>query len=73
MFNKNTRLAISDINAILEEKSKVDDLLAKVQREKDLRVDTINKKYEAKIDSIIRKKKELEVIIRDTKEYVKNV
>lgn len=73
MFNKNTRLAISDINAILEEKSRVDDLLAKVQREKDLRVDTINKKYEAKIDSIIRKKKELEVIIRDTKEYVKNV
>lgn len=73
MFNKNTRLAISDINAILEEKSRVDDLLAKVQREKDLRVDTINKKYEARIDSIIRKKKELEVIIRDTKEYVKNV
>lgn len=73
MFGKNTRLAISDINAILEEKSRVDDLLAKVQRERDLRVDTINKKYEAKIDKIYRKKKELDVIIRDTKEYVKNV
>lgn len=66
-------LAIADINKIVEEKAQIDDMLAKTQREKDLKVDTINKQYEAKIDSILRRQKELELIIKDTKEYVKNV
>lgn len=74
MFGKKkSMLAISDINKIVEQKGEVDDLLAKTQRERDLKVDTINKQYEAKIDAILRKQKELEIIIRDTKEYVKNV
>lgn len=74
MFGKQkSMLAISDINKIVEQKGQVDDLLAKTQRERDLKVDTINKQYEAKIDAILRRQKELEIIIRDTKEYVKNV
>ena len=74
MFGKQkSMLAISDINRIVEQKGQVDDLLAKTQRERDLKVDTINKQYEAKIDAILRRQKELEIIIRDTKEYVKNV
>lgn len=74
MFGKKkSMLAIRDINKIVEQKGEVDDLLAKTQRERDLKVDTINKQYEAKIDAILRKQKELEIIIRDTKEYVKNV
>lgn len=74
MFGKKkSMLAISDINRIVEQKGQVDDLLAKTQRERDLKVDTINKQYEAKIDAILRRQKELEIIIRDTKEYVKNV
>lgn len=72
MFSK-SRLAINDINAVVEEKGRMDDLLAKIQREKDLKVDTINKKYEGKLNTIMRKQKELDIIIRDTKEYVKNV
>lgn len=73
MIKHKTMLAIADINRIVEEKAYIDDLLAKTQREKDLKVDTINKKYEAKIDSILRRQKELDLIIKDTKEYVKNV
>lgn len=74
MFGKKkSMLAIRDINKIVEQKGEVDDLLAKTQRERDLKLDTINKQYEAKIDAILRKQKELEIIIRDTKEYVKNV
>ena len=74
MFGKKkSMLAIADINKIMEQKGEVDDLLAKTQRERDLKVDTINKQYEAKIDAILRRQKELEIIIRDTKEYVKNV
>ena len=74
MFGKKkSMLAIRDINKIVEQKGEVDDLLAKTQRERDLKVDIINKQYEAKIDAILRNQKELEIIIRDTKEYVKNV
>lgn len=73
MFKRKTRLAIADINQIMDEKQRIDDMLAKTQREKDLKVDTINKQYEAKISEILRKQKELDIIIRDTKEYVKNV
>lgn len=73
MIKRKTMLAITDINKIIEEKAQVDDMLTKVQRKKDLKVDTINKQYEAKIDSILRRQKELELIIKDTKEYVKNV
>ena len=73
MFKRKTRLAIADINKIMDEKQRIDDMLAKTQREKDLKVDTINKQYEAKIGEILRKQKELDIIIRDTKEYVKNV
>lgn len=65
MFGKKkSMLAISDINKIVEQKGQVDDLLAKTQRERDLKVDTINKQYEAKIDAILRRQKELEIIIR---------
>lgn len=73
MIKRKTMLAIADINKIIEEKAQVDDMLTKVQRKKDLKVDTINKRYEAKIDSILRRQKELELVIKDTKEYVKNV
>ncbi len=73
MIKRKSMLAIADINKIVEEKAQIDDMLAKTQREKDLKVDTINKQYEAKIDSIMRRQKELELIIKDTKEYVKNV
>ena len=73
MSKRKTMLAITDINKKKEKKAQVDDMLTKVQRKKDLKVDTINKQYEAKIDSILRRQKELELIIKDTKEYVKNV
>jgi len=72
MFSK-TRLAIKDINAIIEEKSKIDDLLMTTQRERDLKVKNIDMKYARKIDQILQKQKELEIILRDTKEYVKNI
>ena len=74
MFGKKkSMLAISDINKIVEEKAQVDEMLAQIQREKDLELKKIEKKYELKIDSIMRRQKELKIIIRDTKEYVKDV
>lgn len=72
MKNK-TRLAIGDINALVNEYNKVKDNIAKTQREKDLKVDTINKKYESKLEVLMNKERELEILIRDTKEYVRGV
>jgi len=72
MKNK-TRLAIGDINALIKEYNDVKDTIARVQREKDLKVDTINKKYEARLEILMNKEKELDILLRDTKEYVKNV
>lgn len=66
-----SRLAINDINALVNEYNKVKDTIAKTQREKDLKVDTINKKYESKLEVLANKERELEILIRDTKEYVK--
>ena len=73
MIKRKTMLAIADINKIVEEKAQVDERLAQTQREKDLELKKIEKKYELMIDSLLRRQKELKIIIRDTKEYVKDV
>ena len=63
-------LACKDYNKLLNQKQKVADLIAKTQREKDLKVDTINKKYENKLDKLMRKQSELEIGTSNTQEYV---
>lgn len=68
-----SKLAIGDINALIKERNKVNDLIAKTQRERDLKVDTINKKYESKLDVLTNKQRELEILVRDSKEYVKGI
>lgn len=70
---RKSRLAIGDINALYKEYNNVKDKIAKTQREKDLKVDTINKIYEAKLDTLMNKEKELEILLRDTKEYVRGM
>ena len=73
MIKRKSMLAIADINKIVEEKAQVDEMLAQTQRERDLELKKIEKKYELRIDSLLRRQKELKIIIRDTKEYVKDV
>ena len=72
MKNK-TRLAIENNKKLIKEYNDVRNTITKVQREKDLKVDTINKKYEARLEILMNKEKELSILLRDTKEYVKNV
>lgn len=66
------KLATGDYNSLLNKKQRVDDKIAKVQREKDLKVDTINKKYESQLERLIRKQSELGIIIDNTKQFIKN-
>lgn len=65
MIKRKSMLAIADINKIVEEKAQVDEMLAQTQREKDLELKKIEKKYELRIDSLLRRQKELKIIIRD--------
>ena len=73
IFSKKNKLAIGDINRLVSEKAKLDDALAKVQRERDLRIDTLNKKYESKLDKLMRRQTEVNILLKNTKEYVEKV
>lgn len=73
IFSKKNKLAIGDINRLVSEKAKLDDALAKVQRERDLRIDTLNKKYESKLDKLMRRQTEVDILLKNTKEYVEKV
>lgn len=67
---KKIRLACRDYENLIKEKQRVEDEIARVQREKDLKVDTINKKYESTLNDLIRNKNELEILIKCTQEHV---
>ena len=67
---KKIRLACRDYENLIKAKQRVEDEIARVQREKDLKVDTINKKYESTLDNLIRKKSELGILIKCTQEHV---
>ena len=63
-------LACKDYNKLLNRKQKVADKIARTQRQKDLKVDTINKKYESQIDKLMREQSEINVLVSNTQEYV---
>ena len=68
--NKKIKLACSDYNKLLDAKKDIDAEIAKVQREKDLEVDTINKFYENKLDKLMREQSEINILVSNTQEYV---
>lgn len=47
--------AVSQIDALVNESQKLELAYQKLQRQRDLKVDIINKKYKNKIDKILRK------------------
>ena len=63
-------LAVKDYNKLVNKNQKVANAIAKTQRERDLKVDTINQKYEHKIDKLIRQSNELQMLVKNTKEFV---
>ncbi|MBR1984649.1 MAG: hypothetical protein IKA31_02820 [Clostridia bacterium] len=63
-------LACKDYNKLLNRKQKVADKIARTQRQKDLKVDTINKKYESQIDKLMREQSEINILVSNTQEYV---
>lgn len=69
---KKIRLACRDYENLLNEKQAIDDQIAITQRERDLKVDTVNKKYERSLCHLIRKKNELDILIKCTQQHVAN-
>lgn len=71
MFNKKRNEVVASYDNLLEQKSRLERELANVQRKKDLEVDKINKKYESKIEYIIRQQNANNMQIELAKRYTK--
>lgn len=71
MFNKKRNEVVASYDNLLEQKSRLEQELANVQRKKDLEVDKINKKYESKIEYIIRQQNANNMQIELAKRYTK--
>lgn len=65
---KNTTMASYD--ELLSQKRNLENMMANLQREKDLKVDRINNKYEAEIEQVLRALNVLDNEIDKAKMYV---
>lgn len=66
-----TNVAVASYDKLLEKKSRLEKELINVQRKKDLDLDKINKKYESKIEYILRQQKSCDMQIELAKKYTK--
>ena len=60
---------VNKVDALVNERQKLEFEYQKLQRQRDLRVDTINKKYTNKIDRILRKSEFVEMQMEQAREY----
>lgn len=67
---KKNNVVVSSYDSLLQEKQKMELLYQKLQRERDLKVDTINKRYEIKIARAIRRTDFLSMQIDQAKKYL---
>ena len=66
-----TNVAVASYDKLLEKKSRLEKELINVQRKKDLDLDKINKKYESRIEHILRQQKSCDMQIELAKKYTK--
>ena len=57
MFSRERNNVVASYDSLLLQKSSLERELANIQRRKDLEVDKINKKYESKIEQVLRQQK----------------
>ena len=69
LFNRNENVVVAGYDDLLEKRSGLEKQLINIQRKKDLDLDKINKKYESKIEQIIRKQKSCDMQIELAKKY----
>ena len=71
MFNRERNNVVASYDSLLLQKSSLERELANIQRRKDLEVDKINKKYESKIEQVLRQQKSCDMQIDLAKKYTK--
>ena len=71
MFNRERNNVVASYDSLLQQKSSLERELANIQRKKDLEVDKINKKYESKIEQVLRQQKSCDMQIDLAKKYTK--
>ena len=67
---KKNNVVVSSYDSLLQEKQKTELHYQKLQRERDLKIDTINKRYEIKIAKAIRRSEFLSMQIDQSKKYL---
>ena len=70
-YKQNTNKVVNEVDRLKNDLDSVNLQMSSLQREKDLKVDAINKKYENKIDVVIRRKQFIEMQMKQAEEYAK--
>ena len=61
------KLAVREFNKLISKRERLENEMKQKQRERDLKVDAVNNKYEAEIGDILRQLDEIKIIIDDTR------
>lgn len=67
---KNNNIVVDIYNDLLQEKQKLELEYQRLQRQRDLKIDTIDKQFSIKIDKILRKSEVLSMQIEQAKKYL---
>lgn len=75
LFRKETNKdkTLKEYKNLLTQQRVIDRQLSNLQREKDFKVQRLEKKYQEQIDELIIAKKQIDKDVADTKEFVKNI
>ena len=75
LFRKETNKdkTLKEYKNLLTQQRVIDRQLSNLQREKDFKVQRLEKKYQEQIDELIIAKKQIDKDVADTKEFVKEV
>lgn len=62
---------IEEYNNLLKEQQRLDDKMSNLGREKDYKVQKIEKQYQSQIDNLIRDQEALAIVISNVEDYIK--
>ena len=71
-INQNRNKVVNEIDELLNEKQNLTLEYKKLQRTRDLKVDTVNQYYSDRIDRVLRKTEAIDLLIDQAKKYAKN-
>lgn len=64
---------IKHYNDLLEKQQQLNDEMSNLGREKDYKVQKIEKQYQSKIDSLVREQEALAITIANVEDYIKKI